>query len=139
MKGEVLESHEILEIHQIPMDSYRVEGPAWPLRVNFYYLQSFTAPPAAQPASAPPHRVVARLRHLAQICRSLTAHVTTLVAHLVLLLAAALRLLLRRATRLLPFRDAPAWCLARLFAAVLLQGQVKKFLELIVLIARLRG
>eukprot|EP00913_Durusdinium_trenchii_P031258 g29265.t1 len=40
--------------------------------------------------------------------------------------------------RLMPFSETPAWPLARLFFAVLLQGQIKKFLELIVLIARLR-
>lgn len=109
------------------------------LRVNFYYLQSFTAPVAAQAAPERPNRAVAHLHRAVQIARGLAAHVSGLVARLVLLMAWLLRLLLARALHLLPFRDAPAWPLARLFAAVLLQGQVKRFLELIVLIARLRG
>lgn len=39
---------------------------------------------------------------------------------------------------LLPFGNDPVWPLVRLFVAVLLQGQVKNFLGMIVLIARLR-
>lgn len=124
--------------------------------VNYYYIQSLT--PEAVTAATPknniqkedkspkkrkiPTRAVAlvvqRARLCLQISRSAARFMSGLVTKLVLLAAQTLAAVFGRMMQHLPFRDDPAWPLARLFFAVLLQGQIKKFLELIVLIARLR-
>ncbi|CAK9115971.1 unnamed protein product [Durusdinium trenchii] len=120
--------------------------------VNFYYVQGFR-PQATTPTRAPRPmtstrhvRVLRRgvhvlLRHVqtaVQIGRAVAGNISRVVAQLVVLMAAWSTGLFSRLMRLMPFSETPAWPLARLFFAVLLQGQIKKFLELIVLIARLR-
>eukprot|EP00435_Cladocopium_sp_Y103_P045290 s1218_g12.t11 len=87
--------------------------------------QALIALPSAFDTVLPPGRSAARF-------------MSGLVTQLVLLAAQTVAAVFGRMVQHLPFRDDPAWPLARLFFAVLLQGQIKKFLELIVLIARLR-
>ncbi|CAE8640110.1 unnamed protein product [Polarella glacialis] len=70
--------------------------------------------------------------------RGAAAAMSSSVAAVVVSAAAAVVALLSRLSAVLPLRNEPVWPVLRLFLAVLLQGQVKKLLELIVLIARLR-
>eukprot|EP00435_Cladocopium_sp_Y103_P045236 s1218_g12.t4 len=124
--------------------------------VNYYYIQSLTqeaVTAATRKNDIPkedenrknrkiPRRAVALLGQQARLClqisRSAARFMSGLVTQLVLLAAQTVAAVFGRMVQHLPFRDDPAWPLARLFFAVLLQGQIKKFLELIVLIARLR-
>ncbi|CAJ1417467.1 unnamed protein product [Effrenium voratum] len=122
--------------------------------INYHYLRSFspkasTAPdasPLQRLAKAPGCGALRRACGTVATCgrcscragRVVASSFSTAVAGAVVCFAALLAAALGQLMRLLPFRDDPAWPLARLFFAVLLQGQIRKFLELIVLIARLR-
>lgn len=121
--------------------------------VNYYYIQGLTPEALTpkqdtsrevveKPAPSIPRRVLTevaqRMKLCLQISRSAARFVSGLVAQLVLLMTQTVAAFVGRLMWYLPCGDGPAWPLARLFFAVLLQGQIKKFLELIVLIARLR-
>jgi len=128
--------------------------------LNYYYIQGFS-PEAASPTAAPAKRVGpftrfsqtfpgtrfvlsgllvvgGGLRRLGMSCQAVAVTVAGLVAAAVVSVAAALAAGMAKLMCLLPFGHDPIWPLARLFVAVLLQGQMKKLLEMIVLIARLR-
>eukprot|EP00931_Biecheleriopsis_adriatica_P118256 TRINITY_DN93701_c0_g1_i1.p1 TRINITY_DN93701_c0_g1~~TRINITY_DN93701_c0_g1_i1.p1 ORF type:complete len:514 (+),score=94.62 TRINITY_DN93701_c0_g1_i1:58-1599(+) len=61
-----------------------------------------------------------------------------IVAKAVVCIANAIAAKVMQLFRMMPLRDEPIWPVLRLCFAFLLQGQIKNFLELIVLIARLR-
>ncbi|CAE7354268.1 unnamed protein product [Symbiodinium sp. CCMP2456] len=127
--------------------------------LNYYYLQGLTpqatspakggrapgrfsrcleALPGAESAAAAAAAGGAALRRAWRCSRAAAGVVSAFVAAAVVGIAAALAAGASRMMNLLPFGNDPIWPLVRLFVAVLLQGQVKNFLGMIVLIARLR-